>query len=192
MNNVKTYKDQSVFDIAIQEYGSIEGVFDLLKNNPGLEFDSDIESGTALNTSGTIIDQSVVDYYKKNNIKPATGDIEGLPEYKEDEKMITKTYNYDLAGGDITFEGIRLYNLNKDLTVQINYSDIVATNVKVYIESSLDGVNYAAIPYCDYTLHYDEDSHTFYIYDIITSYIRLRVEVGDAVVGTIDGILIKL
>ena len=57
MNNVKTYKDQSVFDIAIQEYGSIEGVFDLLKNNPGLEFDSDIESGTALNTSGTIIDQ---------------------------------------------------------------------------------------------------------------------------------------
>lgn len=192
MNNVTAYKDQSVFDIALQEYGSIEGVFDLLAGNPGLEFDNTFEPGTVLKLEGDIINQEVVDYYTKNNIKPATS-IEGLEEYSNKKNdMITKTYNYDLSEGDKTFEGIRLYNLNKDLTIQINYSNIVATNVKVYIESSLDGANYSAIPYCYYTLQYYEQSHTFYIYDIITSYIRLRIEVGDAVAGTIDGMIIKL
>jgi len=71
MKSVQVKDQQTVFDIAVQEYGSIEGVFDLLDGNDNLELDSDIVSGTMLKT-GTVIDQSIVGYYTKNNIVPAT------------------------------------------------------------------------------------------------------------------------
>lgn len=190
MSNLTTYRHQSVFDLAIQEFGSIEGVFDLLAANPGLEFDSDIASGTVLKIDGEIINREVVDYYKKYNIKPATGDIEGLIEYTNDDGgMITRTYNYDLSGGDNTFDGVRLYNLYKDVSIQINYTGI-NSGVKTYIETSLDGVNFSPIPDADYTLDPAKPSHTFLLFGLTTAYIRLRVEDGNA--GTIDNMIIEV
>lgn len=41
--------DQTIFDIAVQLYGSIEGAFDLLMSNPGLSINDDIPRGTTLN-----------------------------------------------------------------------------------------------------------------------------------------------
>jgi len=190
MSNITTYQHQSVFDLAIQEYGSIEGVFDLLAANLGLEFDSDIVSGTELKIDGEIINQDIVDYYKKYNIKPATGNVEGLVEFtNSDGGMITKTYNYALTGGDNTFDGIRLYNLNKDVSIQINYTN-VNTGVKVYIETSLDGVNYSPIPDCNYVLDITKSSHTFLLMGLTSAYMRLRVE--NAVLGTIDKMIIEV
>lgn len=189
MSNLQAYQHQSPFDLAIQEYGSIEGIFDLLAANPGLEFDSDIASGTVLKLEGEIVNQAVVDYYENNNIKPATGNIEGLIEFtKDDGGMITKAYNYNLAGGSNTFDGVRLFNLYKDVSIQINYTAI-NTGVKVYIETSLDGVNFSPIPDADYTLDNTRPSHTFLLLGLTVAYIRLRVDNGAA--GTIDKMIIE-
>jgi hypothetical protein len=181
---------QSAFDIAIQEHGTIESIFDLLTANPGLTFDSDIVSGTLLNIEGDILNHEVVDYYKKYDISPATGNIDGLVEFtKDDGGMITKTYNYSLSGGNNTFNGIRLFNLNKDVTIQINYTGINA-GINVFIDSSLDDVNYNLIPGAEYTLDSAKVSHTFSIMGLTTSYIRLRVANGST--GTIDKMIIEV
>lgn len=75
MSNIITMPDQSVFDIAIQEYGSIEGVFNLLRANPELEFDSNIQPGTVLKIEGEPVKQTIVDFYRNNKIQLATGNL---------------------------------------------------------------------------------------------------------------------
>ncbi|MDP2723212.1 MAG: hypothetical protein Q8O72_10675 [Bacteroidales bacterium] len=190
MSNVTAYSRQSVFDIAIQEFGSIEAVFDLLVANPGLAFDSMIASGTTLKITPAILYKDVVDFYQKYALKPATGDIAGLIEYtKSDGGMITKTYNYDLANGNNTFDGVRLYNLSDNLTIQINYIAI-NTGVVVYIDSSLDGINYSPIPDASYTLDASLMTHQFLIIGLTTAYVRLRVE--NAQSGMISNMIIEV
>jgi len=88
-SQITTYDRQTAFDIALQEWGSIEGVFELLVANPGLSLDSNIPAGTVLRIEGTVISQPVVDFYKKNDIKPATGNVEGQSVYsKETNKKV--------------------------------------------------------------------------------------------------------
>jgi hypothetical protein len=192
MSKTTTYADQSVFDIALQATGSVEGVFDLLKANTGLQLDSHIAPGTILQLPGEAVKQEIVDYYFKNNIKPATGNIAGLPEYKKEEEMIKVQYNYDLAGGSKALEGVRLYNLNGNMTVQINYEALNADDVSVSLEMSLDGFNYSAIPEASYQLDKSLQSHSFIFYGFWTSYIRLKVDVGSATAGKITDMLIQL
>ena len=192
MSKVTTYADQSVFDIALQEYGSVEGVFDILGANAGLQLDSHIAPGTLLQLPGIPVKQAVVDYYKKNNIKPATGNIAGLPDYKKEEEMIKMQYNYNLTGGSKALEGVRLYNLNGNMTVQINYEAINAGDVTVSLEMSLDGQSYSPIPEANYQLDKTLQSHTFIFYGFWTNYIRLKVDVGSATVGKITDMLIQI
>ena len=195
MNNLTTYNNQSVFDIALQAYGSIEGVFELLKANAGLELDSHIAPGTVLQVTGEPVNKDVVDYYKKNNIKPATGNLDGLPDYsEEDDIMRERIYNYDLANGDNTFDGIRLYNLNNDgiLSVQINYSGINSNDVQLIIESSLDGVNYTQIEGAAVTIDNTLSAFTFNFIGLKTAYMRLKVLKGISTAGTIDKLIILM
>jgi hypothetical protein len=192
MSKTTTYADQSVFDIALQATGSVEGVFDLLKANTGLQLDSHIAPGTILQLPGEAVKQEIVDYYAKNNIKPATGNIAGLPEYMKEEEMIKVQYNYDLTGGSKALEGVRLYNLNGNMTVQINYEALNADDVSVSLEMSLDGFNYSAIPEASYQLDKSLQSHSFIFYGFWTSYIRLKVDVGSANAGKITDMLIQL
>lgn len=193
MNKVTTYKHQSPFDIAIQEYGSIEGVFDLLENNPGLEFDSAIAPGTSL-AIGEAVNPEVVDYYRRNNIKPATGNIEDLTEYtNEDDGMIRRIYNYDLSNGSRNFEGVRLHNLAGECSFQINYQGLDAADVVVELQMSSDGVNWNDIrDDVFYALEPAKPYHTFMIYGLMTGYIRLVVNAGSATEGTIEKMIIKV
>ena len=66
---------QTIFDIAIQEYGSVEGVFLLWKDNPDKipSFTQQLVPGTKLNIISPPINQAIVGYYEKNTIKPASG-----------------------------------------------------------------------------------------------------------------------
>lgn len=69
---------QNLFDVALSLYGSIEGLLDLMVNNPSLSIDSEIKSGDKLQyTSYYYEDQTVLQYYKSNNIVPSNriGDI---------------------------------------------------------------------------------------------------------------------
>lgn len=61
---------QNIWDIAMQKYGSIEGVFDIITKN-NLSLSDELKQGAFLKTSNKIINKTVADYYNINS-KPAT------------------------------------------------------------------------------------------------------------------------
>ena len=72
-NLITTLDGQSLFDIAVQEFGSIEAAFALATLN-GLSVTDELTPGTLLQKTG-IINKKIVSYYSDKNIKPATGGI---------------------------------------------------------------------------------------------------------------------
>lgn len=68
---VTVQANQSLVDIAIQVYGSAEGVFTLAIENK-LDVTDNIETGMILEYSPeNVINEQVVQYYQQNNIYPA-------------------------------------------------------------------------------------------------------------------------
>ncbi|MBF0648616.1 hypothetical protein IR083_07275 [Dysgonomonas sp. GY75] len=66
---------QNLFDVALHIYGSIEGIIDLMMNNPDLSLAGTLKAGDELSYSdGYVIDAGVVAYYKANHIIPANGE----------------------------------------------------------------------------------------------------------------------
>ena len=65
---------QTIYDIAIQETGSVEGVFVLMKRNPTAiaNLNAQPEAGTQLIVDA-VVDKGVLNYYTSNKIKPASG-----------------------------------------------------------------------------------------------------------------------
>ncbi len=63
---------QTIEDIALQEYGHIDAIYSVCKDN-NLNIGIDVKPGTKLliNTEN-IINKEVVIFYKKEKIKPAT------------------------------------------------------------------------------------------------------------------------
>ena len=74
MGKIITKQGQSLFDIALQAYGSIEGVFGLLADNPTkLVAVTDCPTpGTELKVTGVASNKYVVAEYSDYNIIPAT------------------------------------------------------------------------------------------------------------------------
>lgn len=66
------HEGQSVFDIALHAYGSIEAVFWLLEDNPGLSLISNLISGDELVLRDLYFSKQVYDYYQKNSIVPVS------------------------------------------------------------------------------------------------------------------------
>jgi len=64
---------QSIWDLAIQEYGSIEGVFILQENNSSVitEFNQSLV-GSVLKIQNDVVNKAVYDYYVANKIIPST------------------------------------------------------------------------------------------------------------------------
>ena len=74
MKTVIVRNNQSLFDIAIQEYGTVESVFDLAMAN-GLGITGILTAGQVLKApESEYINAEVVAYYKKNDLHPATGE----------------------------------------------------------------------------------------------------------------------
>jgi len=124
MKTIIALSGQTLFDIALQEMGSIEGVFDILDANAFLRLDMAIASGTKVLVPDKIINSAVLDYYTRNNIKPVSGIGEEISITQQDMIQIKQVVDYDLADGDNSFEGVRLANLGDELSVQINYADL--------------------------------------------------------------------
>jgi len=72
---VRVSFNQSLFDISIQECGSIEAVFDLADLN-GLEITATLEPGQLLKIPA-VKNMPVVDFYKTRGLMPATGIFAG-------------------------------------------------------------------------------------------------------------------
>jgi hypothetical protein len=67
---VKVLNGQSLFDIAIQAAGSVEAAFDIALAN-GIGITDDLPAGTVL-VIPAVLNRRVADYYRANDIKPAT------------------------------------------------------------------------------------------------------------------------
>ena len=76
MKEITVLNNQSLFDISVQEYGTIEGVFEIALAN-GLSVTDKLTAGQKLKIpeiDQSLVQPEIVDYYKRNDIHPATGE----------------------------------------------------------------------------------------------------------------------
>ena len=71
-NDVTAEPSQNMFDLAVQVYGDLSGVFNLAKDN-GKEMTGELTAGEVLKSRKEVANKLIVDFYKGRNIKPATG-----------------------------------------------------------------------------------------------------------------------
>lgn len=72
MITVLVQNNQSIWDLAIQHYGSADGVKQLIEDNPWLNFEDNIAPGSKVKISENVIDKNVVDFLAKKGMVPAT------------------------------------------------------------------------------------------------------------------------
>lgn len=71
----KVREGQNIFDVAIELHGTIEGVIDLLINNPLLSFDTRLKGGDELNYLGdVVINQDMIDTLHRYNVSCLNGE----------------------------------------------------------------------------------------------------------------------
>lgn len=67
-------KNQNIFDIAIELYGSVEGIYDLLITNSWLSMEYDLKAGDVLEYHDYfVLNQGIVDEIRNKNYRPANG-----------------------------------------------------------------------------------------------------------------------
>jgi len=73
---------QTIFDVAIQFYGSIDGVFLLFNDNPQLNgLDTILNASQKLKIKSEPINAEVVNYFTKNGIVPSS-EVDDLNEFE--------------------------------------------------------------------------------------------------------------
>src|SRR6185437_998580 len=97
MGTVIANKGQCLIDIAIQEYGSIETLFDLAKDN-GREVDDDLQPGQVLQKRDTppdTADQDMMDFFNRKGIVVNSGASVAVTEIlaTNDDEAITTNDN---------------------------------------------------------------------------------------------------
>ena len=78
MRSVSVFEGQTIYDIAIQEYGCFEAVFLLLEDNVGLTLDTELINKQQLNIRNEVpelteTNKQIVEIFKQKNIKPNSG-----------------------------------------------------------------------------------------------------------------------
>lgn len=74
MKHITVLQGQTIFDIALEQYGHVSGVSRLIKDNPDLDgLNANLSAGDRLLIAGPVIDQEMVDYFSKQGIRPVTG-----------------------------------------------------------------------------------------------------------------------
>lgn len=71
METIKPQENQNIFDLSLQEYGSIEKVFDLLEDNDQFNITEDISVYQDLKIGREAFKKDIVEYYNSRNLKPA-------------------------------------------------------------------------------------------------------------------------
>ncbi len=86
METIKPQENQNIFDMALQEYGSIEGLFDLMDDNQINEADSTLTVYNDLTIISTPTKRDIKEFYISRSIKPATGLTNEEVELFEDKR----------------------------------------------------------------------------------------------------------
>ena len=96
-NEISVMPNQNIYDISIQEYGSVEGIFNLVTEND-LGLSTIVEVGSTLNANSEVINKKIANYYKTHSA-PATG-------------------NKILLDAEPVLEGIEYWAIEVDFEVQ--------------------------------------------------------------------------
>jgi len=78
MKEITVLNNQSLFDISVQEYGTIEAVFELAQAND-ISVTANLVAGQRLVVPGVdkgLLQPDIVDYYKRNDIHPVSGNYD--------------------------------------------------------------------------------------------------------------------
>ncbi len=70
MKTITVHANQTLFDIVLQAYGDIDGVFDLCRDND-IQFFELLKAGQVLVYNGK--NNNIVEYYKRHKIQPTSG-----------------------------------------------------------------------------------------------------------------------
>ena len=82
MGNYRVITGQNIYDVALHLYGSIEGIVDLLINNPGLSLETELRTRQEFTyTDGFIINADVVAYNEMHGIVPSNGERHVYPKH---------------------------------------------------------------------------------------------------------------
>lgn len=75
MKKVVIAQSQTIYDIAIQEYGSVDAVFSLAADNPTVvtNLNDALAPGTTVYIKTPATDPKVLKFFTDNKIQPATG-----------------------------------------------------------------------------------------------------------------------
>lgn len=106
MKQYSTHNHQSVWDLAVQLYGTVDAVGQLIEDNPQLSFGGEIPAGTVINvrpsaavrqaqggSSGNErVNEAVADYFERSGRISATGWTD--PEASE-ETNFSEDFNND-------------------------------------------------------------------------------------------------
>lgn len=80
---------QNIYDIAIYLYGSIEGIVDLLINNPELSLEDDLQNGDELEyTDDFTISLDIIAYNRQYNLMPSNGERTVYPKEPSRERFM--------------------------------------------------------------------------------------------------------
>lgn len=73
MRRVLVGNNQSIWDLAVQEYGSLDGIKQLMIDNPTkCNLESSIPAGTELLIREIPLNKAIYEFFSKKRIKPAT------------------------------------------------------------------------------------------------------------------------
>jgi phage tail protein X len=185
--------NQTLFDLALQSLGAVEGVWDLIDANPGLALDMSVPAGFRVMAPDKAINARVVDYYSRNAICPVSGLDEEVTLTFNDMNTIAQILDYDLAGGSKEFNKVWLEFLNDTLAVQVVYEGITANDVVASVDFSLDGENFAPIPppFESKVLDNTNPTHIWLIVGLEATQVRLHITVPNTSAGIIKSVTWK-
>jgi len=70
---IQVKPNQTIWDIALERHGSIEGLFDLLEHNDFDDVNVELtDTQILLTDKDLVVDETTLAYYKNNNINPAS------------------------------------------------------------------------------------------------------------------------
>lgn len=116
MQVYKVKHNQNIFDVAIAVHGAVEGVFDLLVNNPELSFDTILEVEQELYwDEDIVVYDSIVESLAQNNIIPANGERHVY--YKDIAKELRCVIQVDSENSSIVLQ------MSGDGVVTVDWGD---------------------------------------------------------------------
>ena len=124
---------QTIYNIALDIYGSIEGVTDLIVNNELLSFDSDLKVGDKLLFSDDyFFKKDIVDFFVANKIQPSTGQLNVYFKKSVLDRVMDFVVSNKVRQGAFSVSGNGLLEVdwgdNSDIQVVCLRSDIQTIN----------------------------------------------------------------